>query len=1086
MLLAQSITAFDSQGNVYQTTQYGVTPSGDLDGTTLASNTWYDADGNVIKSQPAGSQEFTKSAYDGLGNLTAQYVGYDETEMTSDLYDSSGNVTLHLSSNTMFQETQTAYDAAGNATETTTYERLPAATGTGPLDQIPAEARVSYTADWYDGIGRQTVDADYGTDNSTPPEIAPVYDTTSGQWVDSTGSAIPALVNGTSYNPAGEAYQMIDPKGLVSETVYDAASQVTETIQDYVGDGIPSAAYPDQNVTVETTYTPDGQVATSTAVNPATGNQITTYVYGTSLADSGVASADFLRAVIYPDSTNTFTMSGGVPVFSDGSGGYDRVEYQYDIQGEETQVEDQNQTIHDYYFDQLGRETSDQVTQLGSGIDGAIMRIDYAYDVRGDEDQITSYSTTSGGSANVVNEVFQQYNDWGLLTRDYQKETPGAITFDSSGTPNDGTPYVGYGYTDPANPTRLTTMTYPNGRVLHYVYNSGDDEALGRVSAITDDDGSGNPGQVLAAYTYLGLSQITGVSNPEPGITSGVTLDQFGRVENLTVSTAGGNLVNLNYGYDADGNVVYRQDAVAGSSNNLDEQYTYDGMNQLTSMTRGYMDLTGPTPVFTASGLSQSWTLDATGNWTSVTTNGTAQDETANAANQITSISGGSVSPVYDNAGNMTLTPQPGNSAAGYNLVYDAWNRLVEVTIGSGGSQTMVAQYQYDGLNRRIITNTYDSFGNLCQTTHYFLSAQDQVLEERLGDSTSASQQYVWGLRYVNDLVLRDDASVAGNLGIAGSGLGQRLYAIQDANWNVVAIADASGVVVERYTYTAYGQVEVRNADFSKTDGGLGDVSNYGWTTLFGGMDLNAVTGEYYDRARWYDPALGVFDTTDPIGTSGGINLYEYCGDGPVDATDAFGLVKMTPSPLKSQNCTIIILVGHTSWIFDILQRHERQYKKDQAAGKSSLCKIGTVCCVDAAAQPIIPKGEQIANAPTSWLPLSKKSSLDEINKILYAALKDVGYLSDWCQGKCKDVTVELIFQPDAAQFFQQNGAGTNIPALNTTANKLCGDATVDTDTAAKVLQGRHPGSPWYVGKFKVSCDALNKRTPLQWQGPTW
>ena len=384
--------------------------------------------------------------------------------------------------------------------------------------------------------------------------------------MDGEGNPIPALVNGTYYNPAGEAYQTIDPKGIVSQTAYDAAGEVTATIQDYVGDGIPSASYPDQNVTVETTYTPDGQVATLTAVNPTTGNQTTTYVYGTSLADSGIASANLLRAVIYPGSTNTFTMSGRVPVFSNGSGGYDRVEYQYDIQGEETQVEDQNQTIHDYYYDRLGRETSDQVTQLGSGIDGSIMRIDFAYDLRGDEDQITSYSSASGGLANVVNEVFEQYNDWGLLVRDYQKETPGAITFDSSGTPDDGTPYVAYGYTDTANPTRLTTMTYPNGRVLHYVYNSGDDDALGRVSAIADDDGSGNPGQVLAAYTYLGLSQITGVSNPEPGISTGVTLDQFGRVENLTASTTGGDLVDLNYGYDADSNVVYRQDAVAGGA----------------------------------------------------------------------------------------------------------------------------------------------------------------------------------------------------------------------------------------------------------------------------------------------------------------------------------------------------------------------------------------------------------------------------------------------------------------------------------------------------------------------------------------
>ena len=60
LLLAQGVTAYDSQGNVYRTTQYGVTPSGGLDATTLVSNAWYDANGNVIKSQPAGSDEFTK------------------------------------------------------------------------------------------------------------------------------------------------------------------------------------------------------------------------------------------------------------------------------------------------------------------------------------------------------------------------------------------------------------------------------------------------------------------------------------------------------------------------------------------------------------------------------------------------------------------------------------------------------------------------------------------------------------------------------------------------------------------------------------------------------------------------------------------------------------------------------------------------------------------------------------------------------------------------------------------------------------------------------------------------------------------
>ena len=39
-------------------------------------------------------------------------------------------------------------------------------------------------------------------------------------------------------------------------------------------------------MTVETTYTADGQIATLTAKNPTTGDQVTTYVYGTTLADS--------------------------------------------------------------------------------------------------------------------------------------------------------------------------------------------------------------------------------------------------------------------------------------------------------------------------------------------------------------------------------------------------------------------------------------------------------------------------------------------------------------------------------------------------------------------------------------------------------------------------------------------------------------------------------------------------------------------------------------------------------------------------------------------------------------------------------
>ena len=68
-------------------------------------------------------------------------------------------------------------------------------------------------------------------------------------------------------------------------------------------------------------------------------------------------------------------------------------------------------------------------------------------------------------------------------------------------------------------------------------------------------------------------------------------------------------------------------------------------------------------------------------------------------------------------AGNMKFAPKPGSEATAaeaLHLVYDAWNRLVEVwkDDGSGNTGTLVttggsavsllAKYRYDGRHRRI------------------------------------------------------------------------------------------------------------------------------------------------------------------------------------------------------------------------------------------------------------------------------------------------------------------------------------------------------------------------------------------------
>lgn len=43
-------------------------------------------------------------------------------------------------------------------------------------------------------------------------------------------------------------------------------------------------------------------------------------------------------------------------------------------------------------------------------------------------------------------------------------------------------------------------------------------------------------------------------------------------------------------------------------------------------------------------------------------------------------------------------------------------------------------------------------------------------------------------------------------------------------------------------------------------------------------------------RARWYDPETGRWLSPDPIGLAGGLNLYCFCGNDPVNRTDPSGL----------------------------------------------------------------------------------------------------------------------------------------------------------------------------------------------------
>jgi RHS repeat-associated protein len=218
----------------------------------------------------------------------------------------------------------------------------------------------------------------------------------------------------------------------------------------------------------------------------------------------------------------------------------------------------------------------------------------------------------------------------------------------------------------------------------------------------------------------------------------------------------------------------------------------------------------------------------------------------------------------------MTFMPRGNDPSLTFKAIYDAWNRLIRVE--DGASNAVVASYEHDGLNRRIVKRT-------TETRHYYYSDQWQVVEEDVEQSQRqelATAQYVWGLRYIDDLIVYDRI-----------GEGQRLFGLQDANWNVVALLDDAGAVQERYLYEPYGKVEFQDADFVTRPAGSALANPYTYTA----RRFDEETGLYYYRNRCYHTELGRFVSRDPIGFRGSPwNLYEYGAGRPTGSVDPRGL----------------------------------------------------------------------------------------------------------------------------------------------------------------------------------------------------
>jgi len=845
-LLARTEQFYDERGRVWKTVQSIIDPAtGNVSGK-MQSLTWFDAAGRVIKSQELGENHFTKNIYDSLGQVLKSYVATNPSE--------SGYVAASsLTGNTVFQQSEITYDNIGNAILSSVAERKINQTVTGVLTLT--FARYQFTASWFDPMGRQIATANYGTNNDTTlirPATVPARSDN-------------VLVTEMFYDAnTGRAYRTVDPTAKDHRMFFDALGRTTKTITNYVN-GTPVAGTPDKDVTVEMTYHPSGQVATMTAKNATTGDQITRYVYGTSKTSVApiIYRNDVLVCEMYPDSDDLENSSGVLQNGPDGIA--DRVEFQYNRIGEQIQRKDQNGTVHAYEFDNLGRILHDRVTTLGFGVDGAVRRISTAYDVIGNVKSITSYNNATVGTGTVVNEVMYEYDANAMLAKEYQNPS-GAVNVVT-------TLYTGYNYSVTKSGDfftrrlRPTSMRYPGGTTLSYTcgaLNSLDDllNRLTRISYTAD----------IVEYTHTGLANPAIVNYLQPNLkldyTASGALDRFNRIiDHAWKNASGTDIVRIKHGYDRVGNRLYREDvAAANAGKSFDELYTYDGINQLIDMQRGKLNA-NKNGIASGKNYEDNFAFDATGNWTTYKQDTTGagftltQTRTHNKANEIATIAVASTHVSHDANGNMTKCVKPVGWNTSYELVYDAWNRLVQVT------GTTVARYFYDGLNRRVKT----AIGSDTPRIHYFNSNWQCV--EEFADGGGSTARYFWGIRYVDDLVMYRKSSID-------------YLPLPDPNWNATAVVNISGAVLERYTYSAFGKTDYFDASFVPRTGTTVDI-----TRTFTGQVIDHETGLMLYRNRVYHATLGRFIQRDPIGYDGSdFNLFKYCMNNPIVSLDTEGL----------------------------------------------------------------------------------------------------------------------------------------------------------------------------------------------------
>jgi len=346
---------------------------------------------------------------------------------------------------------------------------------------------------------------------------------------------------------------------------------------------------------------------------------------------------------------------------------------------------------------------------------------------------------------------------------------------------------------------------------------------------------------------------------------------------------------SVGYGYDPSNNrnkitwpdtnfIIYQFDGLnrafqvgengATSGAGLLATYGYDPLSHRTSITRnngantgfGYdtdlrlnsiahdvngtaKDLTLSFSYTLASQLQQRSSSNSLYTWIPVADTKTYVPDALNRYATVTN-SAGTATYNYDDRGNLT------SDGTTRGFAYDVENHLLTVTGGPG------------------LTLSYDPLGRLWQTVSagaitQFLYAGDSLIGEYSTTGT-VLRRYAHGPGTDEPIVWYE-----------GSDLTVRRWLLADERGSIVARTDGAGVATE-YSYGPYGEPSTwAGPRFAYT-----------------GQIALPEAQLYHYKARVYDPSLGRFLQTDPVGTKDDFNLYAYVHGDPINGGDPTGLTE--------------------------------------------------------------------------------------------------------------------------------------------------------------------------------------------------